>query len=319
MAEDSYKSIQVVAGAKRKSSFVEFWVRLVKEKPLGTFGGVITLLFLFTALFSDFLAPYGFNEIFVGPKWIPPSGSYLLGTDQLGRDVLSRIIYGARISVIVGLTATALSVAISISIGLISGYVGGKFDMIVQRVVDAWMCFPGLMVLIIAVSLLGPGMWQVIIVLGFLYGIGGSRIVRSAVMGIKENVYVHAARSTGATTSRILVRHILPNIMAPIIVLFSTRVPTMIMVEASLSFLGFGIPPPAPTWGGMLSIDGLRFFIKCPWLSIFPGLALAFVVYGVNMFGDAVRDLLDPKLRGGVGRYSGVDTKLEKMRKVKRS
>jgi len=305
MAEDTYKSIRVVTGRTRKHRFVEFWVRLVREKPLGTFGGLITLLLLLTALLCDFIAPYGFDENFVGPKWAPPSGTYLLGTDQLGRDVLSRIIYGARISVIVGLTATTLSVAISTVIGIISGYVGGKFDMILQRFVDAWMCFPGLMVLIVAVSLVGPGMWQVIIVLGLLYGIGGSRIVRSAVIGVKENIYVYAAQSIGAPTGRILLRHILPNVMAPIIILFTTRVPTMIMVEASLSFLGFGIPPPAPSWGGMLSLDGLRFMVRCPWLAISPGLALAIVVYGVNMFGDAVRDLLDPKLRGGVGRYSG--------------
>jgi peptide/nickel transport system permease protein len=147
-------------------------------------------------------------------------------------------------------------------------------------------------------------MWQIIIVLGLLYGVGGSRIVRSAVIGIKENTYIAAADAIGATTPRILVRHILPNIMAPIIILFSTRVPTMILVEASLSFLGLGIPPPAPSWGGMLSIDGRRFMLQSPWLAVWPGLAFAIVVYGVNMFGDAIRDLLDPRLKGGVGRYS---------------
>jgi len=313
MTEVSTTSPQAVAGTKRKSPFVEFWVRLVRKKPLGTFGGVITLLFLFTAIFSDFLAPYGMNEIGVAPTTLaPPSSDHLLGSDQLGRDEFSRIIYGSRVSVIVSLTATALSVVISILIGIFSGLLGGKFDIIVQRFVDAWMCFPGLIVLIIAVSILGPGMWQIIVVLGLLYGIGGSRIVRSAVIAIKKNIYVDAAQAIGCSTTRMLAHHILPNIMAPIIILFSTRIPTMIMVEASLSFLGFGIPPPAPTWGGMLSIDGMRFMLRSPLLAVWPGLCLAIVVYGVNMFGDALRDLLDPSLRGGVGRYTTAVRKVKK-------
>jgi len=318
MTEVSTTSPQAIAGPRRRHPFVKFWVRLVKEKPLGTFGGVVTLLFLFTALFSDLLAPYGMNEIGVAPTLAPPSADHLLGSDQLGRDELSRIIYGARVSVIVSLAATAFSVVISTMIGIFSGLFGGKFDIILQRFVDAWMCFPGLIVLIIAVSILGPGMWQIIVVLGLLYGVGGSRIVRSAVIAIREKIYIDAAQAIGCSTTRMLAHHILPNIMAPIIILFSTRIPTMIMVEASLSFLGFGIPPPAPTWGGMLSIDGMRFMLRSPMLAIWPGLCLAIVVYGVNMFGDAVRDLLDPRLRGGVGRYSGVETKLEKMRKGKR-
>jgi peptide/nickel transport system permease protein len=312
LSSTSEKAIEVVTVGKRRGAFADFFVRLVREMPLGTLGGVITLIFLVTAIFTGFLAPYGMNETGVAPTLTPPSMDYPLGSDQLGRDVLSRIIYGARVSVIVGLAATTLATFISTLIGLLSGYIGGWFDLLFQRIVDGWMSFPGLVLLIVAVTLVGPGMWQVIILLGFLFGIGGSRIVRGAVIGIKENLYVGAARAIGCTTPRMLTHHILPNIMAPVIILYTTRVPTMILVEASLSFLGLGIPPPEPSWGGMLSMEGRRFMFESPWLAIWPGLALSIVVYGVNMFGDALRDLLDPRLRGGVGRYSGTSKRRKK-------
>ena len=297
---------------KRRSAPTELLIRLVREKPLGTVGGIIVLALLLVGIFANFLAPYGYNES-VGVYRSPPSAEYLLGTDNLGRDLLSRVIYGARISVIVGVTASALSVAVSTVIGILSGFFGGKFDLVVQRFVDAWMCFPGLVILIVMVSLIGPSMMGVIILLGLQYGIAGSRVVRGAVIGIKENAYVQAATAIGCSTSRILGRHILPNIMAPLIILFTTRMPAIILAEASLSFLGYGIPPPAPSWGGMLSGPGRANMLIAPWMAIWPGLALSVVVYGVNMFGDALRDLLDPRLRGGLGRYSGVRMK----RKVK--
>jgi len=292
-----------VAERKRHSRLVGFFIRLVKEKPLGTAGGVITLLLLFTGLFADFLAPYGMNETRVGPFLDAPSASFWLGTDHLGRDLLSRVILGARISVIVGLAATALATLLSTIIGILCGYIGGKFDLVVQRFVDAWMCMPWLPILIVIMSLVGRGMPGLIIVMGLWYGITGSRLVRSAVIAIKENVYVEAAVAIGCPTRRILTRHILPNIMAPIIILFSTTVPGVILTEAALSFLGFGIPPPEPSWGGMLSGTGRTYMEQSIWMVIWPGLALSTVVYGINMFGDAVRDLLDPRLRGGVGRY----------------
>jgi peptide/nickel transport system permease protein len=219
--------------------------------------------------------------------------------------VLSRIIFGARISVIIGLSATAFSIVVSTAIGITSGFIGGKFDLVVQRFVDAWIAFPGLLVLIVVVTVTGPGIQQVIIVLGILYGIGGSRIVRSAVLGVKENDYILATKAIGTSTTKTLLWHVLPNIMAPVIVLFTTRVPSMILYEATLSFLGLGIPPPAASWGRMLSMEGRRYMVRVPMLAIWPGLALSVVVYGVNMFGDAVRDLLDPRLRGSGGRYSG--------------
>jgi peptide/nickel transport system permease protein len=280
-----------------------FLVRLVKEKPLGTVGAVITLLLLLTGIFADLLAPYGFNETQVGEFLAPPSAGFWLGTDNLGRDILSRVIYGARISMIVGLAATTLSTLISTTIGVLCGYLGGTFDLIVQRFVDGWMCLPYLPILMIVMAIVGPGMSGLIIVMGVWGGISGSRFSRSVVINIKGNVYVQAAVAVGSSTRRVLLRHILPNILAPIIISFSLAVPGVILGEAALSFLGFGIPAPAPSWGGMLSGSGRRFMYMAPWMVIWPGLALSIVVYGINMFGDAVRDLLDPRLRGGAGRY----------------
>ena len=288
---------------KRRGAVASFFIRLVTEKPLGTVGGIIVLILLLTGIFANFLAPYGMNELHPVDFLSGPSTKYWLGTDNLGRDLLSRVIFGARISVIVGLVATTLSIIVSTVIGILCGFFGGKLDIVVQRFVDAWMCFPGIIILIVAVSLVGPGMWQIILVLGLQFGIAGSRIVRSAVISIKENTYVEAARAIGCPARTIMARHILPNIMAPIIILFTVRVPAIILAEAGLSFLGFGIPPPEPSWGGMLSGAGRSFMFLAPWMAIWPGLALSIVVYGVNMFGDAVRDLLDPRLRGGLGRY----------------
>ena len=219
--------------------------------------------------------------------------------------MFDRIVHGAQLSLIIAFSATSFSILISIVIGLSTGYLGGRFDMIVQRMVDAWMSFPDLIILIVAVAILGPGTWQIILVLGLLYGIAGSRIIRGAVVSAKENVYVQASQSIGSSTMSILLRHILPNIMAPIIVLFTTRLAAVILVESGLSFLGLGIPPPAPSWGGMLSLDGRSYMFLAPWLAIAPGLALTIAVFGINMFGDAMRDLLDPRMRGTGGRFGG--------------
>ena len=300
---------------KRHSRPVEFGIRLVREKPLGTIGAVITLILLFAGIFAGIIAPYGLNETQLAPALQPPSAKFLLGTDYVGRDLLSRVIYGARISVIIGLSATVVSTLISVIIGVPCGYFGGKFDLLMQRFVDAWMCLPGLVLMMVIISIVGPGMLTVIIVLGASTGIVGSRIIRSAVINIKENVYVGTAVvAIGCSKSRIFARHILPNIMAPIIILFSIRVPNVILAEAALSFLGFGIPPPTPSWGGMLSGPGRQYMFRAPWMVIWPGLALSIVVYGINMFGDAVRDLLDPRLIGGVGRF-GVRRERKVLRK----
>ena len=270
---------------------------------MGTIGGVITLLLLLTGIFATYLAPYPVNQTNVPIALSAPSASHWLGTDNLGRDLLSRIIFGARISVIVGLAASLISTVVSTLLGILCGYWGGLFDLITQRFVDAFMCFPGLILLMVLMSIIGQGMFSIIIVLGISGGIVGSRVVRSAVVAIKENMYFGAAVAIGCPTSRVLLRHVLPGIMAPLIIMFSMSVPGVILTEAGLSFLGFGIPPPAPSWGGMLSGSARTYMFLAPWMAIFPGLALAVVVYGVNMFGDALRDILDPRLRGGVGRY----------------
>ena len=287
----------------RHSLFVDFWIKLVMKKPLGMVGGIITLLLLLTGIFADFLAPYGMNESHTGDLLVEPSAKYWMGTDNLGRDILSRVIFGARISVIIGLAASTIATILNLIIGIVSGYIGGKLDLILQRAVDTLMCFPSLILLMVFMSIIGPGIWQIIIVLGIVWGIVASRVIRSAVIGIKEDEYIAAAVAIGCSHTRIFIRHILPNIMAPTIILFSIRLPQVILTEAALSFLGYGIPPPFPSWGGMLSGSGRNYMFQAPWMAIWPGMALAIVVYGVNMFGDAVRDLLDPRLRGGVGSY----------------
>ena len=287
----------------------DFFIRLVKEKPLGTFGGIIVLILIFVAIFADVLAPYPYDEPHLIDRLTGSSAQYLLGTDHLGRDFLSRIIYGARISLTVGLAATALNVVVAILIGGISGFFGGKLDLAVQRFVDAWMCFPGLLLLLTIMSIVGQGLLQMILVLGISGGIVGSRVIRSAVIGVKENDYFLAARAVGTPTSQILLRHVLPNIMAPIIIVFSINIGGVIMAEASLSFLGFGLPPKVPSWGGLLSREGRKYMEMAPWLALWPGLCLTIVVYSLNMFGDAVRDLLDPRLRGGEGSYGAAKMK----------
>ena len=233
---------------KRHSGLVDLFIRLVKEKPLGTVGGIITIILLLTGIFAPWLAPYSPTAL-SGTRLLPPSAHFWLGTDDLGRDLLSRIIYGARISVIVGLGASILASLIETILGILTGYIGGTFDLIVQRFVDAVMCFPGLILMMVIISIIGPGELQVILVLGISWGITGSRVIRGTTLTIKENMYVQSATALGAPTSKILTRHILPNITALIIIQFTIRVPQIILTEASLSFLGYGIPPPAPSWG----------------------------------------------------------------------
>ena len=289
---------------KRRNVLANFFIRLVKEKPLGMFGGIIVLIFIFLAVFADVLAPLPYDKVSIFDRMQEPSEKYLLGTDQLGRDLLSRLLYGAQISLTVGLAATALNVLLAILIGSISGFLGGKVDLVAQRFVDAWMAFPGLLLLLTIMSIVGQGLLQIIVVLGIAGGIVGSRVVRGAVIGVKENDYFLAARAVGTPTSQILIRHVLPNIMAPIIIVFSINIGAVIISEASLSFLGFGLPLKVPSWGGMLSREGREFMEMAPRLALWPGLCPDnYVVYSLNMFGDAMRDLLDPRLRGGEGSY----------------
>ena len=280
----------------------DFFRRLVKEKPLSIIAGVVILLLILVAIFADVLAPFPHDEVNIVDRMQAPSDRYLLGTDQLGRDLLSRLIFGAQISLTVGLAATAVNVVVAVLIGGPSGFFGGRLDLAAQRFVDAWMAFPGLLLLLTIMSLVGRGVPQIIVVLGVTGGIGGSRVIRGAVIGVKENVYFQAAEAIGSTKWRILIRHVLPNIAAPVIIIFTINVGGVIISEAALSFLGFGLPISVPSWGGMLSREGREFMEVAPRLALWPGLCLTIVVYCLNMFGDAVRDLLDPRLRGGVGR-----------------
>ena len=280
----------------------DFLRRLVKEKPLSIIAGVVILLLILVAIFADILAPFPHDEVNIVDRMQAPSDRYLLGTDQLGRDLLSRLLFGAQISLTVGLAATTVNVGVAVLIGGTSGFFGGRLDLAVQRFVDAWMAFPGLLLLLTIMSLVGRGLPQIIVVLGLTGGIGGSRVIRGAVIGVKENVYFQAAEAIGSTRWRTLVRHVLPNIGAPIIIVFTINVGAVIISEAALSFLGFGLPISVPSWGGMLSREGREFMEVAPRLALWPGLCLTIVVYCLNMFGDAVRDLLDPRLRGGGGR-----------------
>ena len=287
----------------------ELFRRLVKEKPLSIIAGVVILLLMLVAIFADVLAPFPHDEVNIVDRMQAPSDRYLLGTDQLGRDLLSRLIYGAQISLTVGLAATAVNVVVAVLIGGPSGFFGGRLDLAAQRFVDAWMAFPGLLLLLTIMSLVGRGVPQIIVVLGVTGGIGGSRVIRGAVIGVKENVYFQAAEAIGSTGWRTLIRHVLPNIAAPVIIVFTINVGAVIISEAALSFLGFGLPISVPSWGGMLSREGREFMEVAPRLALWPGLCLTIVVYCLNMFGDAVRDLLDPRLRGGAGRLGAAAAK----------
>ncbi|HCG71271.1 MAG TPA: ABC transporter permease [Gammaproteobacteria bacterium] len=271
---------------------------MLRDKPLGGIGGLVFALFLFCGIFADVLAPYGMNETNMQRVLETPSFAHWMGTDHIGRDVFSRILYGAQLSVIIGFLAAGLATVISIVLGVLTGYFGGKIDMLIQRFVDAWMTFPDLVLLIVVVSIIGPGVTQIIIILGCLYGIAGSRIIRGSTITVRENMYTHAAQSMGARTFHVLCFHVLPNVMPVVIVLFTTRVGAVILAEAGLSFLGLGIPPPAPTWGSMLSGGGRTYMYVGPWLALAPGLALTIVVYSINVYGDALRDMLDPRMRG---------------------
>ena len=285
---------------ERRSSF---FVRLWRERPVGAVGGIVVVILILVSIFADVLAPYRPREINLPDILQGPSAAHLLGADHLGRDVLSRLIHGARISIFVGFAATTLNVVVAGLIGGTSGFLGGRLDLVVQRFVDAWMSFPGLLLLLTVMSITGRGIVQLIVVLGVVGGIPASRVVRGAVIGVKENAYFQAAEVIGSATWKTLVRHVLPNIAAPIIVIFSINIGAVIITEASLSFLGFGLPLQVPSWGGMLSREGRQYMEMAPRLALWPGLCLTIVVYSLNMFGDAVRDLLDPRLRGGAGRF----------------
>ena len=272
-------------------------VRFSRRQPLGAFSAVVLVVLVLSAALADVIVPYDPIRNNVGPSLEGPDGAHLFGTDHFGRDVFSRIVYGARTSLYVGIGATLLGVLAATLLGAVSGYMGAKLDYFVQRFVDTAQAIPPLIFLLGVLLVLGPRTEYIILALGLRTGLSLSRIVRGSVIDIKGEEYVEAARSFGASDARILVFHVLPNIFALIIVLISTTIGGLIVAEAALSFLGFGVPPPTPSWGGMLSVDGRIYMLAAPWLLIAPAFALSLVVFATNMFGDALRDELDPRMR----------------------
>lgn len=273
--------------------------RFVRNQPLGTFGGVVVALFILIGMFGSYIVPFDPFEIGAGPRLEGPSWSHLLGTDAFGRDQLSRIIIGARLSVFVGFGAVLIGCGVATILGLWVGYMGGRSDMIVQRIVDGVMSYPPLVLALVAVGVLGPSTVNITLVLGGLMIAGNSRVIRGSTLAVKGSTYVEAARMLGASTPRIILRHVLPNVVSPLIVIATVSLGSVILAEGSLSFLGLGVPPPTPSWGRMIGGEESRFyFATTPALVLFPGIALTVVVFAFNMFGDALRDVLDPRLRG---------------------
>jgi peptide/nickel transport system permease protein len=270
--------------------------RLLRTQPLGVFGLAVVVLMVLVAIFADLLAPYDPTstqfENLLSPNW-----TNLFGTDDKGRDVFSRVVYGSRTSLQVGLIATAVGVLGGVAVGLSSGYFGGWLDSISQRVMDAMLAFPTLILALIMVSVWGSSIHILMVVVGVAIIPGVGRVVRGTALSEKENVYVEAARAVGAGNTRVMLRHILPNLTSTIVILATTLLPAAILVEAGLSFLGLGTPPPTPSWGADLSGRARQYFKYAPWMAIFPGLALSLVVLGFNLLGDSLRDILDPRLR----------------------
>ncbi len=272
--------------------------KFVRRKPLGAIGGVIVVALLVMAVFAEVIAPYGYDETIRGARMRPPSAAHWLGTDNLSRDMWSRIVYGARVSITVGFATVGLAVLLATGVGVSSGYFGGVYDLVVQRVVDAWLSFPYLVIVLSVMAVLGPGLFNVVLSLAIIIAAVNSRVIRGATIAIAHGTYVEAARAVGCGHARIIVRHILPNVAATIIILATIALGAAILAESALSFLGFGVPPPYPAWGGMLSGSGRTYMFRAPWMAIWPGVAISLAVFGFNMLGDALRDVLDPRLRG---------------------
>lgn len=271
-------------------------LRLIRKNPLGAFGAALLIGFSLIALAAPLIAPFDPYDS-VANRLQSPDTTHWMGTDNLGRDLFSRLVYGSRISMYVGLSAIAIGTGTGVVLGMISGYMGRWVDVVIQRCMDIMMAFPGLILALALVAMLGNSLRNVLIAVAIGAIPQTVRVIRAAVLSAKEQDYVMAARVLGAPGWRIVFRHLLPNTLAPAIVLASVTFGWAIIVEASLSFLGLGIQPPTPSWGAMLSGPARRYMLSAPWMAIFPGLAISAVIFAINVFGDALRDALDPRLR----------------------
>ena len=269
--------------------------RLVKSRG-ATSGGVIFGLFVFMALAAPLLTPYDPIRLNVVESLEPPSARHWLGTDQFGRDVLARVIYGARVSMAMGVVAVTISVVLGLALGLVSGYYRGTVDLLVMRLVDVMLAFPGILLALVIIAVLGPNLGSAMIAVGVSGMPLFVRVVRSSTLTVRALQYVEAAQAAGSGDARVLVRHVLPNVLTPVIVLVTLGIPAAIVAGAALSFLGLGVKPPTPDWGEMLS-KGRAFMGTAWWLSTFPGLAIAVIVLAINRFGDGLRDALDPRMK----------------------
>jgi peptide/nickel transport system permease protein len=269
----------------------------VRRKPLGAIGGGIIAIFILVAIFAPLLAPFDPYQIDPGNILKAPSRTNWMGTDEFGRDIMSRIIWGSRISLIVGISSVILGTTTGALFGLVSGYFGGRVDDVIQRVVDTLMAFPMLILALAMVAALGPSIGNVILALSVVIMPNSARVIRSSALSVREKPFVEAARNLGFSDARIILRHVLPNCVAPYIILATAGLGGAILAEASLSFLGLGAPPPEPSWGAMLSGQTQSYMKVAPWLAIFPGIAISFVIFGFSFLGDALRDVLDPRLR----------------------
>lgn len=283
---------------QRRRSALGRTLMMAWHRPLGAISAVMIALVVITAIFAPLIAPRDPTTTHPRDKLQGPSTTYRLGTDDLGRDVFSRIVHGARTSLWAGVAATIFGTLFGSLIGMFSGYAGGRTDMIIQRIMDSLQVLPLIVLLLVVVVALGPSLWNIIwaLSLGILPAAG--RIVRGATLSVKSEQFIESARVVGAGPVRILLRHVLPNVTAPIIVIASVTIGGAILAEASLSFLGLGVPPPTPSWGGMLASSGRRFFESTPTLALFPGAAITLTVLAFNLLGDTLRDVLDPRLRG---------------------
>ena len=279
-------------------SALETVVDFVRKKPLGAVGALIILAMLAAALLARPLAPYDPYLADYGAQFQRPSAEHWFGTDEFGRDVLSRILYGAQIALFVGFTASLAGCTIGGLLGAVSAFLGGKVDLLLERLMDVLLAFPQLILALAVASILGPAVENVVIAVAIPIVPRAARVVRATALSVKENVYVEAVSALGASRRRVVLQHILPNVVAPYIIMVTAQLAGAILAEAALSYLGLGAAEPTPSWGLMLSGSASAYAEKAPWIGLFPGIAISLAVFGFNLFGDSLRDALDPKLRG---------------------